>query len=48
MFETLLFLILQVSIILSDVDSYVGAVVEYAPVNSYERSSPMEVRLKVM
>jgi len=43
MFEILLFLILQVSIILSDVDSYIGAVVEYAPVNSYERSSPMEV-----
>ena len=43
MFKKIFILILQLSLILCEKNSYIGAVVEYAPINSYDLPSPMEV-----
>ena len=43
MLQIAFILMVQLSVTLCEKNSYIGAVVEYAPINSYDLPSPMEV-----
>ena len=43
MFQTISIIVIQLAAALCDENFYIGAVVEFAPINSYDLSSPVEV-----